>query len=113
MFNNYRVSKDTLLDKISSIDDNGNYQCAIKSTNQRFFKVIERLLSGRLFVASILSGVLKSTILAGVTFSRYRYGVSETGQTQIPIGNYQLQRNSVIPVVSKALSLFFFHHYCK
>ena len=113
MFNNHRVSKDALLDKISTIDENGNYHCAVKSINQRFFKVIERLLSGRLFVASIISGVLKNLCLIGVTFSRYRYGVSETGHTQIPIGNYQLQRNAIVPVVSKSLTLLFFHHYCK
>lgn len=51
--------------------------------------------------------------MIGVTFSRYRYGVSETGVTQIPIGNYQLQRNDIIPVVSKSIALIFFHHYCK
>lgn len=113
LFNNHRVSKDALLDKFSQIDDEGNYQCGIKSLNQRFFKVIERLLPGRLFVASIIIGAIKHLCLIGVTFSRYRYGVSETGHTQIPIGNYQLQRNQIVPVVSKTLALLFFHQYCK
>lgn len=75
-FNNHRVGKDSLLNKIGDIDEQGNYSSPIKSNSQRFFKVIDRLLAGRLYIASIVSGLLKNMSIIGVTFSRYRYGVS-------------------------------------
>ncbi len=112
-FENHRTSKDALLNKIAEIDENGIYSCPIKSTSQRFFKVIDRLLAGRLYIACMCSGMLKNISIIGATFSRYRYGLGETGQTQVPIGNFQLQKNDVIPVISKTLTLLFFHHYCK
>lgn len=113
MFTNHRVSKNALLNRIADIDEQGNYNCPIKSIGQRFFKVIDRLISGRLFIASGMVGDIRHLCQIAVTFSRYRYGVSETGVTQVPIGNYQLQRNDIIPIVSKSIALLFYHHHCK
>lgn len=75
-FKNHRVSKDALLNKYGDIDDEGNYSSPFKSKNQRFFQAIERLLPGRIAIASIVCTSLKNLMLNGVTFSRYRYGVS-------------------------------------
>ena len=112
-FDNYRVNKDALLNKYSNIDDQGNFSSQLKSKNDRFFQAIERLLPGRLAISSMVSACLKSSLLIAVTFSRYRYGVSETGQTQSPIWNFQLQQNDLLPRISRGLLTLFFHHYAK
>jgi hypothetical protein len=40
MFNNYRVHKDSLLNRIGDIDQEGNYHSSISNINERFFKAI-------------------------------------------------------------------------
>ena len=71
------------------------------------------MLGRKIFAASSMVGILKQVCIIGVTFSRYRLATGETGISQVPIGNFQLQRNDLVPVISKSISLLFFHQYCK
>jgi acyl-CoA oxidase len=49
-FNNYRIHKDALLDKISSVDDEGNFSSSISNPDTRFATALGALSEGRVGV---------------------------------------------------------------
>ena len=71
------------------------------------------MLSGRLCIASMMLGALKTAIYVSIKYSKQRKGVSKNGLSQTPIFDYQLQQNALIPSVAKALALNMLHNYAK
>lgn len=112
-FHNVRVPRVNMMNKYSDVDEQGNFSSQVKGIQQRFFKVTERLLSGRLCIASMMLGGLKSAIYITIKYSKQRKGVSPNGLSQTAIFDYQLQRNALIPLISKALALNMLHNYAK
>ena len=58
-------------------------------------------------------GSLKTAIYITVTYSRQRYGVSPNGNSQTPIFDYQLQQNSLIPILARTLGMNMLHNFAK
>lgn len=78
-FHNVRVPRVNMMNRYSDVDEQGNFRSDIKGIQQRFFKVTERLLSGRLCIASMTLGGLKSMIYFTIKYSKQRKGVSPNG----------------------------------
>ena len=112
-FHNVRIPRENMLNRYSDVDANGQFKSDIKGIQQRFFKVTERLLSGRLCIASMSLGGFRALIYVAFKYAKQRFGVSENGESQTPIFNYQLQRNALVPVVSRMLALSMLHNFAK
>jgi acyl-CoA oxidase len=78
-FHNVRVPRVNMMNRYSDVDENGVFKSSIQGIQQRFFKVTERLLSGRLCIASMMLGGLKSAIYMTIKYSQQRKGVSPNG----------------------------------
>ena len=68
-----------MLNRYCDVDANGNFKTDIKGIQQRFFKVTERLLSGRLCIASMSLGGLRALIYVAFKYSKQRLAVSANG----------------------------------
>lgn len=79
IFKNVKIPKNHMMDRYAHIDSQGNFHSEIKGIQQRFFKVTERLVSGRLCIASMTLGALKRIIYITVKYSKNRLSVSENG----------------------------------
>jgi acyl-CoA oxidase len=78
-FHNVRIPRVNMMNKYADVDENGVFTSAVKGIQQRFFKVTERLLSGRLCIASMVLGGLKTALYSSIKYSQQRKGVSPNG----------------------------------
>ena len=113
LFHNVRIPRQNMLNRYCDVDEKGNFNSDIKGIQNRFFKVTERLLSGRLCIASMSLGGLRRTIYIAMKYSKSRKGVSPNGKSQTPIFDYQLQKNSLVPIISRMIGLSMLHNYAK
>lgn len=80
-FHNVRIPRQNLMNKYCDITEDGVFTHDVKGIQQRFFKVTERLLSGRLCIASMTIGALKTMIYITMKYSFQRKGVSPNGKS--------------------------------
>jgi acyl-CoA oxidase len=78
-FHQVRIPRVNMMNRYGDVDEKGVFTSTVKGIQQRFFKVTERLLSGRLCIASMALGGLKAMIYSTVKYSQQRKGVSPNG----------------------------------
>lgn len=112
-FHKVRIPRENMLNRYCDVNEKGEFVSDIKGIQQRFFKVTERLLSGRLCIASMTFGGVKSLCYITIRYAQQRLAVSENGKSETPIMEYQLQQNSLIPLVSRVVALNMLHNFAK
>ena len=102
-----------MLNSFSDVDDNGKFTSVYKKISARFFKVTDRLLSGRLCIASINVGAHMVALVSALKYSQQRLAVGKTGLSDTPIMNFQLQQNALLPLVARSIILKIGHNASK
>ncbi len=69
----------------------GVFKSDIKKNSQRFFKVADRLLSGRLCISAMCISNTKVNLFIAIRYSMQRLSVGVSGLADTPIMAYQLQ----------------------
>ena len=90
-FDNVRIPRENMMNKVTDVNDKGIFSSPVKGIQSRFFKVTERLLSGRLCIASMCVGAQRSCLYIAITYAKQRLAVGPKGQSDTPIFAYQLQ----------------------
>ena len=68
-FDNVRVPREAMLNRLNDVTADGKFVSDIKKVSARFFKVADRLLSGRLCISAMSLGALKMILLHGIRYS--------------------------------------------
>jgi acyl-CoA oxidase len=89
-FDKVRVPRVNMMNRYSDVDEKGNFTSETQNIPSRFFKVTERLLSGRLCIASLCMGASRSTLYIGIKYAMQRLGQGASGKSDSPIFEYQL-----------------------
>jgi acyl-CoA oxidase len=69
MFNQVRIPREQMLNRLCDVAEDGSFHSKYKKASQRFFKVTDRLLSGRLCIASMSMVSCKKSLHSTVRYS--------------------------------------------
>lgn len=104
IFKNVPTSSKMMLNKISNLNENtGEFTSKIKGKRSRFIYAANRLLSGRLCIASMCISAAKLAIVITIRYANMRLSNGKSGKSDTPIFNYQLFQNQIIPLLCKTL----------
>lgn len=90
VFSNIRIPRVNLLNNLCDVTPEGKFVSDIKKPSQRFFKVADRLLSGRLCISAMCLSAVKAALVVGIKYSQQRLAVGRSGLSDTPIMTYQL-----------------------
>jgi acyl-CoA oxidase len=108
-FNNYRIPRDSLMNKNADVNNNGKYVIKIKDKNKRFGASLGILSAGRVGIINMGVINLHNAIVIAIRYSavRRQFGPSNTGE-EWPIIEYQLQQWRLFPYLAAS---FVFNHF--
>lgn len=69
-FTNVRVPRESMLNKLCDVLPDGTFKSDIEKRSNRFFKVADRLLSGRICIAAMCLGSAKIGLFHGIKYSQ-------------------------------------------
>lgn len=68
-FKDVRIPRVNMMNKYADVSPEGNFTCDVERIPQRFFKVTERLLSGRLCIAALVLGCTRGALFCAIKYS--------------------------------------------
>jgi len=69
-YNKVRVPREYMMNRYADVTPEGEFKSDVKLVPQRFFKVTERLLSGRICIAAMCIGGQKACMTVAVKYAQ-------------------------------------------
>jgi len=104
-FSNVSVKREALLNKLNDVTKDGRFVSEIKKPSNRFFKVADRLLSGRLCISAMNLSLTKIVLYTTIRYMQQRLGAGPDGESNMPILHFQLNQNAVMPLLARTVVL--------
>lgn len=113
IFTNVVVPREAMLNRINDVTADGRFISETKKPSNRFFKVADALLSGRLCISGMTMGGTKATLKVAVRYAMQRLGLSANGNSETPIMSYQLLQNAFNPLIARTCVINMGYNFAK
>jgi acyl-CoA oxidase len=101
---NVEAGPESLLNKLADIDAEKNaFNSSITNKRQRFLAASNRLLSGRICIASMTISGAKLALLITNKYGLTRLSNGPKGKSDTPIAEFQLFQNQIVPLTVRLL----------
>lgn len=104
-FRNVRIPRTALLNRYSNVEKDGKFTSEINKKRDRFLKVADQLLSGRICICCMTMCSDRIVLATTLLYSASRLTIGDSGQSNYPILGYQLQQNAIMPLIAAQVSL--------
>jgi len=100
---NVEAKRENLLNKLADVSPDGQFSSLISNRRQRFIAASNRLLSGRVCIASMMISTTKLVLLIANKYASVRLSNGKSGKSDTPISKFQLFQNQIVPLISRTI----------
>lgn len=110
-FDQVVVPIENMLDRFSSVDEQGKFQSPIASDNKRFFTMLGTLVGGRIGIPRSALAASKSGLTIAIRYGDKRRQFGPEGGSEVPILNYRMHQRRLMPLLAKTFACHFAMEY--
>ncbi|CAL8109772.1 unnamed protein product [Orchesella dallaii] len=107
IFDNYAVSRESLLSKTGSITPDGRYVSAYKDPNKRFGASLGNLSAARIGIVQFCSANMFTALTIAIRYSAVRRQFGNPGELELPVIEYQMQQWRLFPYLAASYVMKF------
>jgi acyl-CoA oxidase len=106
-FHQVVIPKEDMLDRFSSVTEQGTFDSPIASDNRRFFTMLGTLVGGRIGIPRSSVSTSKSGLTIAIKYGDQRRQFGPEGGLEVPILNYRSHQRRLIPLLANVYALHF------
>eukprot|EP00276_Gloeochaete_wittrockiana_P020397 CAMPEP_0184349958 /NCGR_PEP_ID=MMETSP1089-20130417/37382_1 /TAXON_ID=38269 ORGANISM="Gloeochaete wittrockiana, Strain SAG46.84" /NCGR_SAMPLE_ID=MMETSP1089 /ASSEMBLY_ACC=CAM_ASM_000445 /LENGTH=613 /DNA_ID=CAMNT_0026682489 /DNA_START=89 /DNA_END=1930 /DNA_ORIENTATION=- len=101
-FNHVRIPRENLLNRHSSVLEDGTYKCNFPNSSAHFAATIGELVAGRVVIGRFSTSVAKLGLTIAVRYAHSRRQFGPPGAEEVPLMYYKSHRRRLMPLLASA-----------
>ncbi|MGQ3088872.1 acyl-CoA dehydrogenase family protein, partial [Flavobacterium sp.] len=106
-FDKVVIPYENMLDRFAQVNEAGEFETPIPSDNRRFFTMLGTLVGGRIGIPRSALAAGKTGLAIAIKYGDKRRQFGPEGASEVPILNYRMHQQRLMPYLANAYALHF------